>query len=94
MNDWTSLTYNGQTYAVSNKFNLPSFDTGAPTRVYAIVSYDHDVVTLYIIKQESASQALDETESTNRKARLVWRDGVVVVETDKGVSSLQGEKVL
>jgi len=94
VNDWTSLTYNGQIYAVSNKFNLSSFDTGMPTRVYAIVSYDHDVVTLYIVKQESASQALDETEGTNRKARLVWRDGVVVVESEQGCFTLQGEKIL
>ena len=94
VNDWTSLTYNAQTYAVNNKFNLPSFDTGMPTRVYAIVSYDYDVVTLYIVKQENATQALDNTEELPNKSRLILREGVVVVETEKGVYTLQGEKIL
>ena len=57
---WTSLTYNGQEYAVSNKFNLPSFDLNVPTRTFVIVSYDYDVVTLYIVRQEPYSgQGLD-----------------------------------
>ncbi len=94
VNGWTSLTYNGQTYAVENKFNLSSFDTGLPTRVYAIISYDRDLVTLYIVKQESASEGIEETEGLQNKARLILREGVIVVETDKGVYTLQGEKIL
>lgn len=93
VNGWTELTYNGRTYAVTNKFNLSSFDTGTPTRVYAIVSYDHDIVTLYIVKQETATQALDETEETARKARLILREGVVMVQTEEGYYTLQGEKI-
>lgn len=94
VNGWTELTYKGKTYAVSNKFNLSSFDTGTPTRTYVIVSYDHDIVTLYIVKQEAATQALDETEETTRKARLILREGVVVVQTEEGYYTLQGEKIL
>jgi len=50
---WTELTYKGKKYAVQNKFNLPSFTKDIPTRTYAVVSYDYDVVTLYIIQQET-----------------------------------------
>lgn len=92
VNSWTSLTYNGNEYAVENKFRLASFVTGVPTRTYVIVSYDHDVVTLYIIKQETAT-ALDESTAENSQSRLVVRGGIVVVETGDGMYSLQGEKI-
>jgi hypothetical protein len=92
VNSWTSLTYNGNEYAVENKFRLASFVTGVPTRTYVIVSYDHDVVTLYIIKQETAT-ALDESTAESSQSRLVVRDGIVVVETGDGMYSLQGEKI-
>jgi len=94
VNGWTELTYNGQTYAVENKFRLASFIKEVPTRLYVIVSYDYDVVTLYVVRQELnepsdvSYQLSDET-----KNRLVWRDGVVVVETPNGYYTLQGEKI-
>lgn len=92
VNSWTGLTYNGNEYAVENKFRLASFVTGVPTRTYVIVSYDHDVVTLYIIKQEMAT-ALDASTAESSQPRLVVRDGIVVVETEDGIYSLQGEKI-
>jgi hypothetical protein len=94
VNGWTELTYKGKTYAVNNKFNLSSFTTGVPTRTYVIVSYDYDVVTLYIIKQEIASgidDAVSEPSSAGR--RLIMREGVVLVETEDGYYTLQGEKI-
>ena len=94
VNEWTDLTYKAKHYAVANKFHLSSFDTGVPTRTYVIVSYDYDVVTLYIIKQERyPAEGIDEIES-GRKARLVLREGVVVVQTEEGIYTLQGEKIL
>ena len=92
VNSWTELTYKGHQYAVENKFNLANFVKDVPTRTYVIVSYDHDVVTLYIINQELAS-GLNTTEATP-KARVIMRDGVVFVETGNGLYTLQGEKVL
>ena len=91
---WTSLTYKGKTYAVENKFKLSSFDKDIPTRTFVIVSYDHDVVTLYIVKQERyASEGIEDVEG-GRKARLIMRKGVVVVQTEEGLYTLQGEKIL
>lgn len=91
---WTSLTYKGKTYAVENKFKLSSFDKDIPTRTFVIVSYDHDVVTLYIVKQERyASEGIEDVEG-GRKARLIMREGVVVVQTEEGLYTLQGEKIL
>ena len=94
VNGWTELKYKGKNYAVENKFHLASFITDVPTRTYVIVSYDYDVVTLYVVKQEySASQGIEQTEGTT-KNRLVVRDGVMMVETEQGFFTLQGEKVL
>lgn len=94
VNGWTDLTYKGKHYAVENKFHLPSFDKDIPTRTYVIVSYDHDVVTLYIIKQERySSEGIEDIES-DHKARLILREGVVIVQTEEGNYTLQGEKIL
>ena len=94
VNGWSDLTYKGKNYTVTNKFNLSSFDTDVPTRTYVIVSYDYNVVTLYIVKQERYStQGIDQT-SDAAKARLILRDGVVFVQTENGIFTLQGEKVL
>ncbi len=94
VNGWTDLTYKGKHYAVENKFHLPGFDKDIPTRTYVIVSYDHDVVTLYIIKQERySSEGIEDLES-GRKARLIMREGVVIVQTEEGNYTLQGEKIL
>ena len=58
------------------------------------MSYDHDVVTLYIIKQEHySSEGIEDIES-DHKARLIMREGVVVVQTEEGNYTLQGEKIL
>lgn len=94
VNGWTSLTYKSKTYAVDNKFHLSSFVKDEPTRTYVIVSYDYDVVTLYIVRQEMCvPQGMEQTDG-GTKNRLVIRDGVVVVETKEGYYSLQGEKIL
>jgi len=95
VNGWTELTYNAQTYAMSNKFHLASFIEEVPTRLYVIVSYDYDVVTLYVVRQElNEPSDVSYQLSEGTQNRLVWRDGVVVVETPNGYYTLQGEKIL
>jgi hypothetical protein len=97
VNSWTQLEYKGRTYAVDNKFKLANFIKEIPTRTYVIVSYDRDVVTLYIVAQETYpdQEGIDEINSqhTNRN-RLVLRNGVVLVGTEKGFFTLQGEQVV
>ena len=93
VNGWTELTYKGKTYAVNNKFNLSGFDTGVPTRTSVIVSWDYDVLTLYIVSQERYSgQGVDQINA-DRNARLIMRDGVVFVQTPEGLFTLTGEKL-
>ena len=93
VNGWTELSYKGKKYAVENKFRLSSFVQDVPTLTYVIVSYDYDVVTLYIIRQERyAPQGIGQVED-ERENRLVVRDGVVVVQTEEGCYTLQGEKI-
>ena len=89
---WTSLTYRGKEYAVSNKFKLPSFDTDCYTRAYVIVSYDHDLVTLYIIRQEPYPDLHDATDNTTSlpDARVFMRDGVLFIRTASGTYTLHG----
>ena len=89
---WTEMTYKGKTYAIENKFKLSSFDKDVPTRTNVIVSYDYDVVTLYIVNQERYSpEGISETTTTGHDARLIMRNGVVCVETEKGLFSLDGK---
>ena len=92
VNSWTSLTYKGKEYAVSNKFNLSSFTESVPTNTFVIVSYDHDVVTLYIVKQEIPS-GIDTIQNNTPRTKVV-RDGIIYVETENGRYTLQGEQIL
>lgn len=97
VNGWTELVYNGKTYAVENKFKLASFITGVPTRTCVMVSYDYSVVTLYIVKQDTYSaQGLDPigNQPSAFKNRIIERNGILYVETEQGLYTLQGEKVI
>ena len=89
---WTSLTYRGKEYAVSNKFKLPSFDTDRYTRAYVIVSYDHDLVTLYIVSQEAYPDLHDATDNATSQldAQVFMRDGVLFIRTASGTYTLHG----
>ena len=89
---WTSLTYRGKEYAVSNKFKLPSFDTDRYTRAYVIVSYDHDLVTLYIVSQEAYPDLHDATDNATSlpEAQVFMRDGVLFIRTASGTYTLHG----
>ena len=44
-------TYHGGTYALADKFNIGTLAENKPTRIEAIVSYDWNVLTLWIISQ-------------------------------------------
>ena len=91
--NWTELTYNGKVYAVENKFNLPAFIKDIPTQIFAIVSYDHEVVTLYIVKQEEYTNpdGIVGIDASSSGPRLLILNGVVVVETENGLFSLDGK---
>ena len=92
---WTSLTYRGKEYAVSNKFKLPSFDTDCYTRAYVIVSYDHDLVTLYIVSQEAYPDLHDATDNTTSlpDVQVFMRDGELFIRTASGTYTLHGTPV-
>ena len=89
------MSYNSKTYAIDNKFNLPSFITTIPTRTYVIVSYDWDIVTLYIVKQEEYPnhESIDEIEGIGTSRRVILRDGVMFIETENGRYTLEGKEV-
>ena len=62
-----NLTYKGQAYAVTNKFNLSGFIENIPTKITCIVSYDRDVVTLYIVSQDTYPTVGIENPTGNNK---------------------------
>ena len=95
VNGWTSLTYRGQEYAVTNKFNLSSFDVGVPTRTSVIVSYDHDVVTLYIVSQERyTGQGIEEVTGYGVPVtEKLLRDGVLLIERNGRLYTATGAEV-
>ena len=93
INDWTTLQYNGRTYAYEDKFNLGNLAKNIETKITCIVSYDHDVVTLYIVSQEAYSPEGIEDVSAERKNRVVERDGILYIQTTEGIFTLKGEKL-
>jgi hypothetical protein len=96
VNGWSDLTYNGRTYALSNKFNLASYIKNVPTRTTVIVSYDYDVVTLYIVAQETQTIP-DEIEDICIKQaqqnRVILHNGLLYVKTENGLYTLTGERL-
>ena len=101
VSSWTSLTYKGKDYAVANKFNLSSFTTGVPTRTTVIVSYDHDVVTLYIVAQETYPDSPDDPDpdegisdtSAERRARVILRNGQLLILCEDKMYTLTGAEI-
>ena len=94
INDYTSLTYKGRTYAYEDKFNLGNLTKNTETAITCIVSYDRDVVTLYIVSQEAYNpQGIDDVTSGATQGRLIIRDGIVLVETEKGLFTVKGERL-
>ena len=92
---WTELEYKGRTYAYENKFDLSNITKDVETTITCIVSYDHDVVTLYIVSQDIYNpEGIEDIDcQASAKGRLLMRDGVVLVETERGMFTLTGEQV-
>ena len=92
---WTELEYKGRTYAYENKFDLSNITKDVETTITCIVSYDHDVVTLYIVSQDIYNpEGIEDIDcQASAKGRLLMRDGVVLVETERGLFTLTGEQV-
>lgn len=90
----TTLEYKGKEYKIENKFNLPSLTENCPSRLTVIVSYDWDVVTLYVVSQEvySGLEGLeDPSRSCSRKAEMFMQNGVIYIRTEKGTMTLTGK---
>jgi hypothetical protein len=94
VNDWTTLSYNGRTYAYSNKFDLANISKGVESTITAIVSYDRDVVTLYIVSQDYYDpQGIEEQSITNHQSTIIHLNGVLLVRTPHGLYTLNGQEV-
>lgn len=88
------LIYKGQQYAVENKFNIPDFIEQIPTSVTCVVSYDWDVVTLYIVSQTEYTlpEAINKV-SLDSQAEMIMQNGMLLVHTKQGLYTLTGQLV-
>lgn len=88
------LTYKGKSYAIANKFNLPDFIEQIPTSVTCIVSYDWDVLTLYIVSQTEYTlpEAINKV-SLDSQAEMIMQNGMLLVHTKQGLYTLTGQLV-
>lgn len=85
------LTYKGKSYAIANKFNLPDFIEQKLSRVTCIVSYDWDVVTLYVVSQEllSLEQSIPQT-TTSSSPKVLMREGCLYVQRENQLYTITG----
>lgn len=85
-----TLTYKDKTYALKNKFNIGNITENEWCTIYAIVSYDYDVVTLYIVRQEVYPATGVSNTRTENQPRVILRDGKLYILTDHGEYTLTG----
>ena len=85
------LIYKGQQYAVENKFNIPDFIEQKLSRVTCVVSYDWDVVTLYVVSQEllSLEQSIPQT-TTSSSPKVLMREGCLYVQRENQLYTITG----
>lgn len=85
------LIYKGQQYAVENKFNIPDFIEQKLSRVTCVVSYDWDVVTLYVVSQEllSLEQSIPQT-TTSSSPKVIMREGCLYVQRENQLYTITG----
>ncbi len=91
-----SCTYRGRTYATADKFNIGTLVEGRPTRIEAIVSYDYNVVTLWLISQTTypeptAIDAITDSDSASQAPRYNLL-GIPVDATYRGIIVQPGHK--
>ncbi len=93
-----TCTYRNRTYATADKFNIGTLVEGHPTRIEAIVSYDHDVLTLWLISQTCYPEptaidavSADDTDSPSPRYNLL---GAPVGTDYRGIIVQKGHKTL
>ena len=89
-------TYRGQTYALADKFNIGTLAENKPTRIEAIVSYDWNVLTLWIISQTTYPEptAIDDTLQDNKPFPVYTILGQPAPDGCKGIVVQKGIKIL
>lgn len=89
-------TYRGQTYALADKFNIGTLVENKPTRIEAIVSYDWNVLTLWIISQTTYPEptAIDDTLQDNKPFPVYTILGQPAPDGCKGIVVQKGIKIL
>lgn len=89
-------TYRGQTYALADKFNIGTLVENKPTRIEAIVSYDWNVLTLWIISQTAYPEptAIDDTPQDNKPFPVYTILGQPAPDGCKGIVVQKGIKTL
>lgn len=89
-------TYRGKTYALADKFNIGTLVENKPTRIEAIVSYDWNVLTLWIISQTTYPEptAINDTPQDNKPFPVYTILGQPAPDGCKGIIVQKGIKTL
>lgn len=91
-----TCTHRNRTYAIVDKFNIGTLVENEPTRIEAIVSYDHDVLTLWIVAQTTYPPATALTtpnqDSVSTPAYTIL--GQPIPDNYRGIILRKGQKTL
>lgn len=89
-------TYRGKTYALADKFNIGTLVENKPTRIEAIVSYDWNVLTLWIISQTTYPEptTINDTPQDNKPFPVYTILGQPAPDGCKGIIVQKGIKTL
>lgn len=89
-------TYRGQTYALADKFNTGTLAEDKPTRIEAIVSYDWNVLTLWVVSQTVYPEptAIGETAFEDNTTPAFTVLGVPASDNYRGIIIQKGRKTL
>lgn len=88
--------YRGQTYAIADKFNIGMLIENQPTRIVAVVSYDWDVLTLWIVSQTAyppATSVLPTESEAASDSPSYTPLGQSVTDDYQGVVIQKGRKI-
>ena len=88
-------TFRGVSYAVENRFNIGRLVEQKPTRLTAVVYYDHEVVTLWPVAQTLYPEptVIESAEAENMAQRYTLL-GVPVSQEQRGITVQKGRKYL
>lgn len=90
----TQCIYKGQTYATADPFHIGTIIENIPTRIEAVVSYDWDILTLWIVRQTPYPATTGISNPYADTAVIYTILGIPTDANHKGIKIQNGRKIL